>query len=81
MPEWKQVWSGRPRPLSCSHVVASHADQRNLQALDRRHQLQNFFRLTAGRERQHDIAAHDHPQIAMQRLHRMQIERWRPGRT
>ena len=43
--------------------------------------LQNFFRLAAGRKRQHYIAAHDHPQVAVQRLHRMQIERRRSGRT
>jgi hypothetical protein len=65
--------------VNLCHVVASHADQRHLQPLDRRHQLQNFLRLAAGRERQHDIAAHDHPEIAMQRLHRMQVERRRPG--
>src|SRR5271157_5576319 len=72
---------GAPAREGLRDIVAGHSDERNLQPLDRGHQLQNFFRLAAGRKRQHDIAAHDHPQIAMQRLHRMQVERRRASRT
>ncbi len=56
-------------------------DQLAANAADRHQQLQNLFRLAAGGERQHHVAAHQHAQIAMDGLSRMKIQRRRPGRA
>ena len=67
--------------LIARHFIAGHGNQRNLQPLDGRQQLQNFFCLAARRKCEHQIAAHDHPEIAVQRLHRMQVQCRRASRT
>ena len=73
----------RPRDRSrlAADLIARHRNQRHLQPLDRRQQLQNLLRLPASRKRQHHVAAHNHPQIPVQRFHRMQIQRRRSRRT
>ncbi len=47
----------------------------------RRQQRQQLLGLPAGRERNHHIARRHHPQVAMQRLRRMQKVRRRPSRA
>ena len=61
--------------------IARHADQRHLQSLDGRQQPENLFRLAAGRERQHQIPAHHHSQVAVDRVYRMHEQSRGPGRT
>ena len=72
---------GRFTRAFSANLIPGHRNQRHPQPLDGRQQLQNLFRLTACRERQHHIAAHHHAQIPMHRIHRVQIQRRCPGGT
>ena len=65
----------------CANRVASHADQRDLQALDGGEERENFLGLAAGGKREDDIAANDHSQIAVEGLDRMQVKGGGSGGT
>src|SRR6266567_1028333 len=77
----------RSLPRACRRVggsddfVPRHRNQRHSQPLDRRQQRQNLLRLPTRGQRQHHVPAHHHPQIPVQRVHRMQIQRRSPRRT
>src|SRR6185437_6524325 len=74
-----RIFAGGGAHATRVEAVAGNADHRNLQALHGGQQLQNLFRLAAGGEGQDHVAAHQHAQIAMQGLRRMEEERGGAG--
>ena len=61
--------------------IARKAHQRVAFSFQGRQQAQNLFRLAAHRERHNDVAGHQHAQVTVHRLGRMQKQRRAPGRA
>src|SRR5207302_10968127 len=57
--------------------ISGESDERNLEALERVEQRDNFSRFAAVRYREHYIATRNHAEIAVQRFGRMQKKRRR----
>jgi hypothetical protein len=60
--------------------IAAEGDERVADALKCREQAQDLFCFARSGEREHEIALHEHANIAVHRLGRMQEERGRTGR-
>ena len=59
--------------------VAAHRDDPDLKPRDRRQDPQHFFRLAARAQGENDVAIGHHPEIAVQRVERIEHDRGRTG--